>query len=170
MQDDLERAKNRSWRYLTAHEARTIAVLADLIVPPDEEFGGGAAGGAVEFIDLVASSDEGLKNIVSGGLIWLDTSIVGLQGQRFVDAPVQEQMALLDRLAASVASGQESPGTRFFSLIRQTVVQAFFSSAEGIRYLGYQGNARLESFPGCGSDLVHKLLVASGLAKDGRRR
>src|SRR5262245_44564447 len=38
------------WRFFTADEARTLGVLADIIIPPDDD-PGGAWGGVVTFID-----------------------------------------------------------------------------------------------------------------------
>ena len=57
---------------LTAHEYATLQRLSDLIIPADEHSQGALEAGAADFIDFLCSATDGLAEIYTGGLAWLD--------------------------------------------------------------------------------------------------
>src|SRR5215218_5444814 len=62
-------------KFFTAHEWRTVRVLADLIIPRDERSGSATDARAPEFIDfMLAEQDttESTRVSMRGGLAWLD--------------------------------------------------------------------------------------------------
>lgn len=155
---------SNSYRYLTDHEAATLAVLADLIIPADERSQGGAAGGVEAFLDLLADADEVMKTEISGGLSWLDSIMMQRRGCHFIEASPASQKEMLDLLAyARNASPELEAGIRFFALVRRFVVDCFFTSQEGIRDLGYIGNDFLQAFNGCGEQIVVEIFNRSPL-------
>ena len=53
--------------------------LADLIIPAGDGAPGALAGGAPEFIDLLASRNAELAALYTGGLAWLDHEMLRTQ-------------------------------------------------------------------------------------------
>ena len=157
-------------RYCNAHEFRTLERLSALIVPADDGGPSGREGGAPEFIDLLCNENEELAAIFSGGILWLDHAMLKRCGKRFVEAPEEEQTAMLDALVeaenAETAGdtafatndyrrfsmyGVRKPadirrGLRFFDWARKLIVDAYYTSPAGIEDLGYIGNASYSEY------------------------
>ena len=131
----------------TAHEYRTLCMLADLIVPADEVSSGAVAAGSPAWIDLLASQNPELTNIYTGGIAWLDAIMLRRVQANFVDAKPQDQTALLDLIAyRKNGTGELAPGVRFFDWVRKMVVDGFYSSPLGTKDLGYMGNGAVAKF------------------------
>jgi hypothetical protein len=148
----------------TAAEYKTLQHLADLIIPAGDGAPGALAGGAPEFIDLLASRNAELAALYTGGLAWLDHEMLRSNESAFADASPKQQAALLDQIAyAKQAPPELAAGVAFFAAARRMVVDAFFTSKPGIEYLGYQGNGALAKFevPAAALDYA---LKRSGLA------
>ncbi len=125
----------------TGHEYATLTRLSELILP------GAVEAGAPQYIDLLASRNEQLAAIYSGGLAWLDHESERRSGAAFVAAKPQEQTALLELIAyRENESPALGPGIRFFTWARRMVVDAYFTSQPGIQYLGYEGNGAQAQF------------------------
>jgi gluconate 2-dehydrogenase gamma chain len=140
-------AGNYRPKALTAHEYKTLQVLADLIIPADERGPSAAAAGAPEFIDLLASQNPQLLAIYTGGIAWLDRSSERLYSKNFAGAPAQQQTALLDLIAyRKNESPILGPGIQFFDWARRMVVDAYFTSPAGIKAIGYLGNTAVSNF------------------------
>jgi hypothetical protein len=159
---------------LTEHEFRTVTRLAELIVPKDEVSGSGAEAGAPEFIDTLAGQNATLAEIYHGGLAWLDAEMRKRYGATFVGAKASEQEAMLDLLVAeeqaearrreeelvyrrsedykgfsgyTVKRASElGVGVKFFDWVRKMTVDAFYTSAMGIKDLGFRGNRAWSSY------------------------
>jgi hypothetical protein len=149
-------------RVFTDHEFRTLQVLSDWIIPPDERSKGGIEAGTAEFIDVIAASDSDLQYRFTGGIAWLDNQMQTLHGKAFRDCTRDQQKAMLDRLAWRERAPQETAaGVEFFALMRSWTVDAFYSSKAGIDDLGYVGNTALTEFKGCSEEAVKQLLAKS---------
>lgn len=146
-----EQEKQASGRYtpkfLNEHEYRTVQRLAELIVPADDVSGSAVDAGAPEFIDLLCSGNAELRDIYSGGLLWLDSLMRRRYTNTFVDATPQQQTGTMDELVAAArlegaltAPGELAPGLRFFNWILKMTVDAFYTSPIGIKDVGFQGN------------------------------
>jgi gluconate 2-dehydrogenase gamma chain len=132
---------------LNAHEYKTLEKLADYIVPPEGAVGGATAAGAPEWIDLMASQNPQLLAIYSGGIAWLDHAMERRGAANFVDATPEQQIAILDLIAYRKNESQElGPGIKFFEWARKMVVDAYYTSAIGIKDIGYMGNTALSKF------------------------
>src|SRR5215831_9840817 len=57
---------------LTAHEFATLQRLSDLIIPADEHSQGALETGAADFIHFLCNASDEMRDIYSGGLMWLD--------------------------------------------------------------------------------------------------
>jgi gluconate 2-dehydrogenase gamma chain len=150
-------------------EYKTLQRLAEIIVPKDDVSGSAVDAGAPEFIDLLASQNPKLADIFHGGLAWLDAEMRKRYKAIFIKAAPEQQTAMLDLLveADQVEATRRSeelvyqrspvykdfsgytvhrandlgPGIVFFDWVRKMTVDAFYTSAIGIKDLGYVGNA-----------------------------
>lgn len=154
-------------KFLNPHEYRTVARLAELIVPADERGGSAVDAGAPQFIDVLCSENELLGRIYSGGLGWFDSWMRQHHDTSFIDATERQQTGMLDSIIAVEEAGRESevdselgPGIRFFDWIRKMSVDAYYSSEIGIKDLRYQGNGAYSEYtvPKEALDFVKPLL------------
>lgn len=149
-------------KVFTQHEIRTLQVLSDWIIPPDEKSKGGIEAGTAEFIDVIAATDRNLQFAFTGGIAWLDRHMQAQHGKPFIDCTKLQQQETLDRLAYSAkAPADLAPGVQFFALMRAWTVDAFYSSKAGIDDLGFVGNTALAQFNGCPEEVVKQLLAKS---------
>jgi hypothetical protein len=138
------------------HQWRTARVLCDLIIPADERSGAATAAGVPEFIDDwldFRKREDGtdlLATQILGGLAWLDQESQRKSGKNFADARVEEQKAVLDRIAwPARAAAEDRPWVAFFNRFRDLTVGGFFSSRMGIADLPYIGNKAVAEWKGC---------------------
>ena len=144
-----ERASTGAYKpkALNPHEYQTMEKLADLIIPPDDKSPGAVASGACEFIDLLASQNPRLLDIYTGGVGWLDRAMQRRYSTDFLSAKPNQQIALLDLIAYQKNESAElGPGINFFEWARHMVVDAYYTSAIGIKALGYMGNTAVSKF------------------------
>lgn len=152
-------------RAFESHEWELLRTLAELILPADEQSGSAFDAGAPEFIDLLASNNDELHRILTSGMLWLDHEMNDRYGARFTAAAPEQQHEMLGRLAREIEPhdpgyagivesdeyegffdytterwSDDAPGIRFFSWLRRLVVDAFYSSEEGVKDVGYVGN------------------------------
>lgn len=127
---------------LTAHEYATLDALAEWIVP------GAHANNSARFIDFLCAGADEMKVIFTGGLAWLDDAMrKRADGLDFLHASHEQQKALLDVIAyRENDSPQLGPGIRFFDWARRLVVDAYYTSPQGIKEVGYIGNTGMSSF------------------------
>ncbi len=123
------------------HEYATLQKLCELICP------GALAGGAPEFIDLLASQNPELATIYTGGLGWLDHTMEARYQSTFLEAKPEQQTALLDLIAyRRNESAEFGPGIHFFDWARRMTIDAFYTSKAGVDELGYKGNQAVSKF------------------------
>ena len=69
-----------------------------------------------------------------------------------------QQTALLDDIAwPAKARPEMAAGVAFFTRFRDLVANGFYSSKEGVRDLGYQGNTFVNEWTGCPDEVMNKL-------------
>jgi hypothetical protein len=145
--DRTEKSGRYQPKALTAHEYATLERLTDLIIPPEGKSPGALAAGAAAWIDMLASENERLAAIYTGGLAWLDHAMLGRSEKNFVDAPAAGQTALLDLIAYRKNNSPDlSPGIAFFDWARRMTVDAFYTSKPGIEDLDYRGNTAMARY------------------------
>jgi len=126
---------------LTRHEFDTLKALCDLIVP------GASKGGAAEFIDLLSAQNPDMAAIYTGGLAWLDEAMKRTYQANFLAARAEDRTGILDKLASrSNKTPELAAGVRFFFWTRRMTVDAYYTSAAGIKELGYMGNKGMTEF------------------------
>ena len=128
-------------QFFDENEMKLITRLANLILPPHEN-------GSIEeaevpgFIEFIVKDISSLQKPLKKGLKWLEQESKQQFGKAFVDSSETEQKSILDSICYELEDVEEQPdGIAFFSLIRDLVVTGYFTSAVGLKDLGYQGNS-----------------------------
>jgi hypothetical protein len=118
----------------------SITRLANLILPSHDD-------GSIEeaevpgFIEFIAKDIPSLQKPLKTGLKWLEQESKQQFEKAFVDCSEAHQKSILDSIAYEIEDVEEQPeGIAFFSLIRDLVVTGYFTSAVGLKDLGYVGN------------------------------
>lgn len=130
-----------SEQFFTDHEMKTIAVLADIIIPKDDHSGSATDAGVPDFIEFIVKDMPQHQTPMRGGLRWLDIESLKRFDKSFVELSASDQVVIVDDIAypQDVKPGME-PGASFFSLMRNLTATGFFSSKIGIADIGYKGN------------------------------
>jgi hypothetical protein len=149
---------------LTAHEYATLQRLSDLIIPADEHSQGALAAGAADFIDFLCNASDEMRDIYSGGLMWLDEAMKDKHsGKTFLEASPAQQTGMLDVIAwRKNRSAENGPGVEFFAFCRRMVADAYYSHPIGYKELGFMGNGAMSSFS-VPKEAVEYALKRSGL-------
>lgn len=144
--------------FFTPTEWQLVRHLADRIIPRDDHSGSATDAGVPEFIDFIVTDRKELQTPVRGGLAWLERESLRRHGRRFLDSSDQEQRALLDDIAWPARARPEmAAGVAFFNRFRDLVANGFYSSKEGVKDLGYQGNTFVSEWKGCPEDVLKKV-------------
>ncbi|MBD1429181.1 MULTISPECIES: gluconate 2-dehydrogenase subunit 3 family protein [Sphingobacterium] len=147
-----------SEKYFDEHEMATIAVLADLILPKDENSPSATEVGVPDFIEFIVKDIPSHQLPMRGGLKWLDIYAQKKFGNTFIELKVENQTSILDEIAyPSKAKPEVSQGVSFFNLMRDLTSSGYFTTKEGIAYLGYVGNR-----PGVWNGVPEEVLKAHG--------
>ncbi len=126
---------------LTQHEFDTLRTLSEIIVP------GASKGSAAEFIDLLASQNTDMLTIYTGGIAWLDEAMKRQYHSDFLGAKTEQRTEMLDKIAyRKNRTAELAPGITFFNWARRMTVDAYYTSAAGIKEVGYIGNRGMKEF------------------------
>jgi gluconate 2-dehydrogenase gamma chain len=126
---------------LTQHEFDTLKMLCEIIVP------GASKGNSAEFIDLLSSQNPEMAAIYTGGIAWIDEAMRKQYHADFLTAKAEQRTELLDKLAYRKNRTEAlAPGIRFFDWARRMTVDAYYTSAAGIKEVGYMGNRGMKEF------------------------
>ncbi|MDH4058503.1 MAG: gluconate 2-dehydrogenase subunit 3 family protein, partial [Cyclobacteriaceae bacterium] len=128
-------------KFFDEHEMNTIKVLVDIIIPADETSGGATEAGVPNFIEFIVKDMPRHQTPMRGGLKWLEMQCLKLHKKNFIDCTPQDQLTLVDEIAyPGKAKPEMKQGVTFFNLLRDLTATGFFSSAIGLKDLGYAGN------------------------------
>jgi len=153
----------------SAAQYKTLERLTDIIIPvehgargalaPGENGAPGAvAAGAAAWIDMISSENDELKASYAKGFAWLDATMKGRGAADFVSASAAQQIELVDLIAyRRNASPELTPGIEFFTLVRRMTVDAFYTSAIGIKDIDYRGNTPIGSYPAPTESIAYAL-------------
>ena len=119
----------------------TIAVLADIIIPKDEISGSASDAKVPEFIEFIVKDKPGNQVPMRGGLRWLDVQCLKRYGKTFKDCTSQQQIEIVDQIAyPGKAKPEMKQGVAFFNLMRNLTATGFYTTAIGVKDIGYIGN------------------------------
>jgi gluconate 2-dehydrogenase gamma chain len=126
---------------LTQHEFDTLKTLCEIIVP------GASKGNAAEFIDLLASQNTDMLTIYTGGIAWVDEAMKRQYHADFLTAKTEQRTEMLDNIAyRKNRTAELAPGITFFNWARRMTVDAYYTSAAGIKEVGFIGNRGVKEF------------------------
>ncbi len=136
-----EHKKLTSETFFTPHEMATIGVLSDIIIPADEVSGSATDAKVPDFIEFIVKDKPQHQIPMRGGLRWLDLQCNKLFQKPFVECTKGQQLQLVDKIAyPKKATPQMKQGVSFFNLMRNLTATGFYTSAIGIKDIGYVGN------------------------------
>lgn len=148
-------------RTLGDAELRTLAVLADLILPADARSPAASTLGAQDFVDEWVSApyprQQADRRVLLDGLVWLAETADARFGATFEDLEPAQQTAICDDVCDPArAAPEHAAGALFFSLVRDLTAAAVWTTEAGMADLGYVGNVPLPSWePPPDAVLVH---------------
>jgi hypothetical protein len=124
-------------RFFSENEYDLLTRLCAAILPADEDGGGAEEAGVPRYIDtLVFHSDGPMKEFWRHGL----TAVSQMK-----ESPADDAV----RVMAGAERAPSSDAERFFVRLKAVTIEAFFQSAVGMKYVGYEGNTGVMTFPGC---------------------
>ncbi len=127
--------------FFNAHEKSTLVVLSDLIIPKDAVSGSASDAKVVDFIEFIVKDIPTHQIPMRGGLKWLDLHCLNTYEKTFIDCTNAQQIEVLEQIAYPGKTKPEmQQGEVFFTRVRDLVGTGFYTSAIGIKDLGYVGN------------------------------
>ena len=127
--------------FLNEHELETIAVLCDIILPSNADFGSASDAGVPEFIEFIVKDMPNHQLPMRGGLAWLDSHSNKRFNLQFKKLSDEQQKSICDEIAYPGKTAPELlPGEKFFTLMRNLTMTGYFTSEIGVKDLGYKGN------------------------------
>jgi gluconate 2-dehydrogenase gamma chain len=133
--------------YFSKEDFRTVAAMAERIIPQTETPGAGAAG-VPAYIDFVVGRNPAQQKVFMAGLAWMKKQT---KGQPFAELDEKAQLAILEPLCARCDAGPvKGTGERFFKAVKALTADGYWTSKAGMGdTLGFRGNAILGSYPEC---------------------
>ncbi|GJM36063.1 MAG: hypothetical protein DHS20C18_50640 [Saprospiraceae bacterium] len=127
----------------TEDELATLAVLCDIILPTNDEFGGAVDANVPEFVEFMAKDIPAYELPIRGGLMWLNNRAFKDFNQEFKACTPEQQTSIIEEIAypeVDVPISSQGTGIIFFSLMRDLTMTGYYTSKIGVKALGYQGN------------------------------
>ncbi|HET7083181.1 MAG TPA: gluconate 2-dehydrogenase subunit 3 family protein [Rhizomicrobium sp.] len=139
---------------LTDDQRALLRIAADLILPADAHSPSAGSLPVDAFIDEWVSApyqqQQRDRVTILSGLAWLDAESGARFNHGFAQASDAERRSIFDSIAfrAKVKPGYERPAF-FFARLRGLVLGGFYSLPEGMKDIGYIGNAPMTgAYPG----------------------
>jgi hypothetical protein len=138
---------------LTEPQRHAARALCDVIIPADESSPSASAVGVPDFIDEWISSpypaQAGDRRIVLEGLKWIDAEANRRFKKAFADLTSEEQTAICDGLCHPAKTKPEhKTAAAFFKRYRDLTAGGYYTTAEGMKAIGYVGNKASATFDG----------------------
>ena len=150
-------------KLLSAEELATVTALADLILPKDETSPAASEVGVPDFINEWVSADypehQEDREIIRGGLGWLNTESFRRHATRFDELANADQLKILDDICdAAKARPEHQTGAHFFKKLRQLCLGGYYTHSATWKHLGYVGNVTIGGpYPGVPAEIIKKL-------------
>jgi len=147
---------------LTAPQRLLAGIVADIIIPADEQSPSATAVGVVEFVDEWVSAPYPVHQLdrtkILDGFAWLDAEAARRSGKGFSHLAAAEQRAICDDICDTArATPARAAAARFFAFYRNLTSGAFYSTPAGRKDLKFIGNVRLARFDGPPPELLKAL-------------
>ena len=90
------------------------------------------------------------QKVTREGIAWIEAHSLRWHGGSFNSRSESRQVAIVQMISDDRQDrGTENAGTRFFTYLKERVIDGFYTSKAGLEELGYRGNAFYASPPGC---------------------
>jgi hypothetical protein len=127
--------------FLDAHQAKTLEVLAEAIVP------GSTAARVAPFLDqLLSVESPDNQRAFLGSLGAFDMAAIRKHGKAWLLLTATEQDAVLREMSTA---DPDSATQSHFQNVKDWIAGAYYSSERGMRELGWTGNTFHTELPGC---------------------
>jgi len=148
--------------FFTETEFKMVGILADIIIPADENSGSATDAEVPDFIEFMMKDFPAFQVPTRGGLMWLNNQCIRRFDKPFLDCSEADRMEVIDEIAwPDEAKPEMEYGVRFFNRMRNLTATGFFTSRIGIEYLDYRGNR-----PGFWAGVPDEVLRKHGLSYD----
>lgn len=150
-------------RTMSEEQLKLAAVLADIILPHVSSASPSATEVKVpDFIDEWISApypnQQRDRKIVLPGLLWMDREAERRFGKNFVGLDSKQAEAICDDICHPVkGSSPMAEGSRFFAVFRGLTLGGYYTTAVGMKDVGYVGNVPLASFDGPPPEVMKRL-------------
>jgi hypothetical protein len=147
---------------LTEAQQRTTAALCDLIIPEDAKSPSAATLGVPEFINEWVSAPypghDKDRVLIVDGLAWLEAEAERRFGNGFTALVWGQKSQICDDICyLPKAQPPFRSAAEFFRRFRNLTAGGFYTTAEGMKDLGYVGNVPLAAFAGPPPEALAKL-------------
>jgi hypothetical protein len=139
---------------LKPSQRKSLRIAADLMLPADSHSPSGAALHLDAFIDEWISAPypvmQADRSLIVSGLAWLDAESAHKSGKAFAQASDAQRRTVFDTVAFKdkVQPDYVRPA-EFFVRLRSLMIGGFYSLPEGMKDIGYMGNApSVGEYPG----------------------
>jgi hypothetical protein len=140
---------------MTAAQREIVSILADILIPRDGGYPSASDVNATDVIDeWVSAPYESFQSDrveILSGLAWIDEESMRRFNRVFAYVSPAQQLEIIDDIAYEKAESELRFAyiARVFDGIRTLIVITYFSSEEGIKDMGYQGNVPIAGdYPG----------------------
>lgn len=150
---------------LTADQRAQLKTIAGVMLPADDNSPSAATLPVDAFIDEWVSApypqQQMDRSLILPGLAWLDVEAKARFASSFAAASETQRRAIFDDIAwrGKIRPGYEHPA-RFFARLRGLMMAGFYSLPEGMKDIGYMGNAPATEWPGPPADAIAHLNAA----------
>jgi len=101
-------------------------------------------------MDFICVEYPNYQTWVRDGLRWLDALAYDTYHRNFANCSDGQRRSMLDQIAWPARAKPElHAGVQFFNSMRDFTASGFFSSAMGVKDIGYIGNAAVAEWRGC---------------------
>lgn len=148
---------------LTLNEAqrKSVAALADAILPKEGEWPAASALGVVGFVDEWISAPypqmQEDRTLIMRGFELLGAESKHRFGKELHALDERQLDTLCTELAPGPAQKKDSPALAFFARFRKLVAGAYYTTPQGMRDIGYVGNVPLASYDGPPKEVMEKV-------------
>lgn len=149
---------------LSENELRTLSALCDMIIPADAESPSASTLGVPQYINEHVSAPYAQHKAdlieIRGGLVWLDGESQRRFSQVFTSLNQSQKMDICDVLCMPRAD-QPQHAASFFSKVRNMTAAGYFTTRQGMAWVGYIGNSPSLEFPPPPAPTLKKLGLES---------
>jgi hypothetical protein len=150
---------------LTDAQRAAAAALCDMIIPADERGPSASSVHVPDFIDEWISAPytghDADRRTVVNGLGWLDAEAQKRFERGFVQLDEAQKSAICDDICSATHAAPEfRTAAQFFRKFRDLTAGGYYTTAEGMKDIGYVGNVPLVTFEGPPAEVLRKLGLA----------